>query len=593
MKPIAIKNRELKAYPWRFKCAMGMVVLGFALLVWRVIDLQVLDHEFLSTQGEARALRVEKVNAHRGMILDRNDQPLAVSTPVVSIWINPQEVTDSEAAVAQLSGPLKISAEALRSRLKNGSAREFVYLKRHLPPASAEKILALGVDGVYATREYRRYYPAAEVTAHLVGFTDIDDVGQEGMELAYDSWLQGVAGRKLVMKDRSGRIIKDLQSLKEDKPGQDINLSIDLRLQYLAYRELKAAVKEHGAKSGTLVLLDARTGEVLALVNQPSYNPNRRSTINHTNLRNRAITDVFEPGSTMKPLTVAAAFESGKYDLNSKIDTSPGYLRIGRNTIRDHRNYGEIDLATLISKSSNVGASKLALSMDAEEIWSMFSGVRLGQDTGSGFPGERGGLLPYRDRWRDIELATLSYGYGLSVTTLQLAQAYTVFANKGEFKPVSLLKQQQSVTGAPVMQADTASKLIMMLEKVVTKGGTGTRASVPSYRVAGKTGTVHKLSEGGYQADKYIALFAGVAPVTNPRVVAVVLIDEPSGKEYYGGEVAAPVFSRVVAGALRLLNVSPDRFDANKQAFRKSKNEVLSISPAPVMGQYTLGDQSA
>ncbi len=593
MKPIAIKNRELKAYPWRYKLAMGMVFLAFALLVWRVIDLQVLNHEFLNTQGEARTLRVEKVSAHRGMILDRNDQPLAVSTPVVSIWINPKEVDDIEVAVERLAIPLDMTDRALRQRLKNSQNREFVYLKRHLPPASAERVLALDVAGVYGLKEYRRYYPAAEVAAHLVGFTDIDDMGQEGMELAYDAWLQGVAGRKLVMKDRSGRIIKDLQSLQEEKAGQNINLSIDLRLQYLAYRELKAAVKEHGAKSGALVLLDAQTGEVLALVNQPSYNPNRRSTINHTNLRNRAITDVFEPGSTMKPLTIAAAIESGKYDLSSIIDTSPGYLRVGRNTIRDHRNYGEIDLATLITKSSNVGASKIALSMDAEELWSMFSRVRLGQDTGSGFPGEQGGLLPYRDNWRDIELATLSYGYGLSVTTLQLAQAYTVFANQGELQPVSLLKHNESVPGIPVMNSETASALINMLETVVTKGGTGTRASVPSYRVAGKTGTVHKLSEGGYQADKYIALFAGLAPVSNPRVVAVVLIDEPSGKEYYGGEVAAPVFSRVVAGALRLLNVSPDRLEVNNQTLVESNNRpffaVMGRSPE----RYRRSDQSA
>ena len=356
------------------------------------------------------------------------------------------------------------------------------------------------------------------------------------------------------MKDRYGRIVEDIRSLREDKPGNNLYLSIDLRLQYLAYRELLAAVREHKAKSGTLVLLDAQTGEVLALVNQPSYNPNKRSTINRSNLRNRALTDIFEPGSTVKPLTVAAALESGKYSPASRINTSPGYLRIGRNTIRDHRNYGEIDLTTLLVKSSNVGAGKLALAMDADAVWSMFSRVRFGQDTGSGFPGERTGRLPYHEDWRDIERVTLSYGYGVSVTTLQLAQAYTAFAGQGELKLTSLLKQDAPVVGEPVMSVSTAKSILSMLE-AVTRDGTGTRARVPFYQVAGKTGTVHKVSAGNYQSDKYIALFAGLAPANDPKVVAVVVIDEPGGREYYGGEVAAPVFSRVVAGALRLLNV--------------------------------------
>ena len=359
---------------------------------------------------------------------------------------------------------------------------------------------------------------------------------------------------------------------KSEKPGQNLQLSIDLRLQYLAYRELKAAVEEHKAKSGQLVLLDAQTGEVLAMVNQPSYNPNNRTTMNHTNLRNRSMTDVFEPGSTMKPLTVAAALESGKFTNRSQINTAPGYLRLGRNVIRDHRNYGTIDLATLISKSSNVGASKLALAMDAENVLSMFRNVGLGQDTGSGFPGERIGLLPYHSQWRDVEKATLSYGYGLSVTTLQLAQAYTAFANDGRVKPVSLLRQDKEVAGQQVMSAETADALMGMLESVVRKGGTGTRAAIPFYRVAGKTGTVHKLSEGGYQDDKYLALFAGLAPATNPRVVAVVVIDEPGGNEYYGGEVAAPVFSRVVAGALRLMDVSPDDVSSTERVVVRGEN---------------------
>jgi len=543
---------------WRYRCAVGLLVSAFLVIGWRVVDLQVLNHDFLNGQGDARILRVEQVNAYRGMILDRNSEPLAVSTPVVSIWANPQQIIDVPTAASLLAKPLGLSSKILQQRLMAKGSREFVYLKRQLTPARAEQVMGLELAGIHTQREFRRYYPAAEVAAHLVGFTDIDDNGQEGLELAYDEWLHGEAGKKRVLKDRRGRIIKDLQLIKSEKPGQNLNLSIDLRLQYLAYRELKAAVKEHKAKSGHMVLLDAQTGEVLAMVNQPSYNPNNRRTMNHTNLRNRAITDVFEPGSTMKPLTVAAALESGKFTTSSMINTAPGYLRVGRNVIRDHRNYGTINLATLISKSSNVGASKLALEMDVESVVGMFRDVGLGQDTGSGFPGERIGLLPYHSRWPDIERATLSYGYGLSVTALQLAQAYTVFANEGEVKPISLLRQEEVVPGKPVMSGKTANALLGMMENVIKKGGTGTRASIPFYRVAGKTGTVHKLSKGGYQDDKYLAVFAGLAPASNPRVVAVVVIDEPGGNEYYGGEVAAPVFSRVVAGALRLMNVSPD-----------------------------------
>lgn len=558
---------------WRYRCAVGLLVSAFVLIGCRVVDLQIFDHDFLNGQGNARTLRVEEVNAYRGMILDRYEEPLAVSTPVVSIWANPQQIEDAATTASLLSGPLGVPSKTLQERLAVKGSREFVYLKRHLSPGRAEQIINLDLPGIHTQREFRRYYPAAEVAAHLVGFTNIDDQGQEGLELAYDEWLHGETGKKRVLKDRYGRVIEDLQEIKSEKPGQNLQLSIDLRLQYLAYRELKAAVEEHNAKSGHLVLLDAQSGEVLAMVNQPSYNPNNRATMNHTNLRNRAMTDVFEPGSTMKPLTVAAALESGKFNNRSQINTAPGYLRLGRNVIRDHRNYGTIDLATLISKSSNVGASKLALAMDAESVVGMFRSVGLGQDTGSGFPGERVGLLPYHSQWRDVEKATLSYGYGLSVTTLQLAQAYTAFANGGWVKPASLLRQDVPVQGQQVMSAKTADSLLGMLEKVIQKGGTGTRAAIPFYRVAGKTGTVHKLSEGGYQDDKYLAVFAGLAPATNPRVVAVVVIDEPGGNEYYGGEVAAPVFSRVVAGALRLMDVSPDDVSSTERVVVRGEKE--------------------
>ena len=566
---MAVKKRQAATQKvtaaWRYKCAVCLLASAFMLIGWRVVDLQIFDHDFLNGQGDARMLRVEEVNAYRGMILDRHSEPLAVSTPVVSIWANPQQVTDVTAAASLLAKPLGVSSKILRQRLAAKGNRGFVYLRRQMTPAHAEQIMNLGLPGIHSEREFRRYYPASEVAAHLVGFTDIDDQGQEGLELAYDEWLRGEAGKKRVLKNRYGHIIKELQQLKSEKSGQNLNLSIDLRLQYLAYRELKAAVEEHKAKSGHMVLLDAQTGEVLAMVNQPSYNPNNRGTMNHTNLRNRAMTDVFEPGSTMKPLTVAAALESGLFTVSSKIETAPGHLRVGRNVIRDHRNYGTIDLETLISKSSNVGASKLALAMDTESLLDMFRNVGFGQGTGSGFPGERVGMLPYHSRWQDIEKATLSYGYGISVTTLQLAQAYTAFANGGEVKPVSLLRQDAAVPGRQVMSEKTADALLGMLENVIRTGGTGTRASIPFYRVAGKTGTVHKLSKGGYQDDKYLAVFAGLAPASNPRVVAVVVIDEPGGTEYYGGEVAAPVFSRVVAGALRLMNISPDDVSATER----------------------------
>ncbi len=565
----------LQAYPWRFKFAVLMLALAFGVIGWRAIELHVLDQAFLAKEGNARMLRVEKVNAYRGMILDRNGEPLAVSTPVLSIWANPGEIEDAGYVARQLAPLLKLSRKALERRLTKNVGKEFIYLQRHLPPAAAEAVLDYELPGIYGQKEYRRYYPAGEVAAHLVGFTDIDDSGQEGMELAYEEWLRGEPGEKLVLKDRVGQVIKDLQSLKEEKPGQDMKLSIDLRLQYLAYRELKAAVTEHKAKSGSLILLDAKSGEVLALVNQPSYNPNKRSSINHTNLRNRAITDVFEPGSTVKPLTVAAALESGKFTAASKIDTSPGYMRLGRNTIRDHRNYGVIDLETLITKSSNIGASKLALALDQDALWNMFSQARLGRDTGSGFPGERVGLLPYHENWREVELATLSYGYGLSVTVLQLAQAYTAFANQGQLQPVSLLHSEDIAAAETVMLKANAQRVLRMMETVVSDKGTGSRAAISGYRVAGKTGTVHKLSEGGYQADKYLSLFAGIAPASNPRIVAVVLIDEPGGEQYYGGEVAAPVFSRVVYDALRVLNVAPDDLPIRSEgvADREPKSE--------------------
>ena len=566
-----------QASAWRFRCVIMMLALVFLVMVWRVVDLQVIEQKFLSGQGDARTLRVETISAHRGMILDRNGEPLAVSTPVSSIWVNPKQIDDVEQTVQLLAARTGVAAKTIRQRIRTNSNKQFVYIKRHMSPAKAEAVVQAAarqkLNGIRIDKEYKRYYPAGEITSHLVGFTNIDDSGQEGIELAYNEWLHGTAGKKMVLKDRTGRVLKDVKPMRDEKAGRNLQLSIDLRLQYLAYRELMAAVKAHKAKSGTMVLLDAKTGEVLAMVNHPAYNPNRRSTINHANLRNRAVTDVFEPGSTMKPLTVAASLENGDIKPHTKLNTSPGYMRLGSSTIRDHRNYGTIDITRILTKSSNVGASKLALAMDGDTLRNFFARAGLGQDTGSGFPGERGGLLPHYRQWREAEQATLSYGYGLSVTALQLAQAYTVFANQGEVKPVSLLAPQPAA-GQRVMSGRTAGQVLKMLEAVVAKGAGGNRAAIQGYRVAGKTGTVHKLGEGGYQQGKYMSLFAGVAPATDPKLVAVVLIDEPGGDHYYGGEVAAPVFSRVVGGAMRVLNVSPDNAEQPLETARK----VISVA---------------
>ena len=566
-----------QASAWRFRCVIMMLALVFLVMVWRVVDLQVIEQKFLSGQGDARTLRVETISAHRGMILDRNGEPLAVSTPVSSIWVNPKQIDDVEQTVQLLAAKTGVAAKTIRQRIRTNSNKQFVYIKRHMSPAKAEAVVQAAarqkLNGIRIDKEYKRYYPAGEITSHLVGFTNIDDSGQEGIELAYNEWLHGTVGKKMVLKDRTGRVLKDVKPMRDEKAGRDLQLSIDLRLQYLAYRELMAAVKAHKAKSGTMVLLDAKTGEVLAMVNQPAYNPNRRSTINHANLRNRAVTDVFEPGSTMKPLTVAASLENGDIKPHTKLNTSPGYMRLGGSTIRDHRNYGTIDITRILTKSSNIGASKLALAMDGDTLRNFFARTGLGQDTGSGFPGERSGLLPHYRQWREAEQATLSYGYGLSVTALQLAQAYTVFANQGEVKPVSLLAPQPDA-GQRVMSGRTAGQVLKMLEAVVAKGAGGNRAAIQGYRVAGKTGTVHKLGEGGYQQGKYMSLFAGVAPATDPKLVAVVLIDEPGGDHYYGGEVAAPVFSRVVGGAMRVLNVSPDNAEQPLETARK----VISVA---------------
>ncbi len=558
------KQDDKTAYRGRRLLVLGVLALAAGLLAARAVDLQVLDKDFLQGQGDARFLRVVEEPAHRGMITDRFGEPLAISTPVDSVWANPQVLILERDSWAKLARALRIKRAELERLLVARQHKEFVYLKRRVNPDMARRVTALGIPGVALAPEYRRFYPAGEVTAHVVGFTNVDDAGQEGMELALDERLRGVPGAKRVIKDRLGRIVESVERVREPQPGEDIALSIDRRLQYLAYRELKAAVRRNRADAGSAVILDVHTGEVLAMVNQPAYNPNNRGKLKRSHLRNRAVTDVFEPGSTIKPFTVAAALETGRFRPLTPVDTRPGYFRVGRKTIRDFRNYGLIDVSTVIQKSSNVGASKLALAQSPEHLWKAFASVGLGESTGSGFPGESGGLLTDYGSWRDIQRATVSYGYGMSVTTLQLARAYAALASDGRPLPVSFVRRTAAEAAElaslyePVLSESSLRAVRRMMELVVARGGTGTRAAVPGYRIAGKTGTVKKSGAGGYVEDSYLAVFAGIAPASDPRLVMVVMIDEPRGEEYYGGAVAAPVFGKVMAGALRLLDIPPD-----------------------------------
>ncbi|WP_415902917.1 peptidoglycan D,D-transpeptidase FtsI family protein [Neptuniibacter sp. QD29_5] len=555
---------------WRLWLVLVLLLLVAGGITARMLSLYVEEQSFLQTQGDARSLRTVQVPAHRGIITDRHGEPLAVSAPVATIWADPKMTDMQHDGLSKLAVLLKTNKKKLLAKLSENRSRRFLYLQRQVTPELAEKIRALRIPGVHVDREYKRYYPAAEVTTHLVGFTNLDGKGQEGLELAYEDWLKADAGKQLVMKDRLGRTIKHIREVKPALHGNDIQLSIDLRLQYLAYRELKASVKAHKADGGSIVMLDASTGEVLAMVNQPSYNPNDPKQRISTALRNRALTDTFEPGSTVKPMTVAAALMSGEYEPETIVNTAPGYMRVKGKTIRDHRNYGEIDISTIITKSSNVGVTKLSLSLPEGSVRNLYHNLGLGQATGIGFPGESTGYLPYLNSRQQVERATLSYGYGLSVTPLQLAQSYLALANDGVVSPVSLIRQNEAGKPVRVMPADVAVDVREMMETVISVKGTGRRAAVQGYRVAGKTGTVHKVGRGGYIDDQYISTFAGLAPVSDPRLVTVVMIDNPKGQEYYGGEVAAPVFSRAVGGALRLMNIPPDNWpEVNKQVAQR------------------------
>ncbi len=557
---------------WRFYLVLGVCLTMFVGLAVRAAWIQVLDNDFLKNQGDSRTVRYQGINSHRGIITDRNGIELASSVPVSSLWINPERVFQEKekypdlfetTAWAQLASLVDMSVSELTHWVDKRSKRKFAWLKRHLEPSHSAIIRRLKIPGINLEEESRRYYPTAEVSAHIVGFTDIDERGIEGIEKAFDDRLQGENGRRKVIKDRRGNIIEQENILEVAKSGEDLSLSIDIRIQTNAYQSLKAAVKRYHAKAGSAVVVDIDTGEVLAMVNQPSYNPNNRKTRVPNATRNRAITDVFEPGSTVKPLTAISALTSGKYRSNTKVDTSPGLLKLGGRWVRDGHNYGVLSVSDVIKKSSNVGVTRIALSLDDDEFLDSFYKVGFGLDNATGFPGETSGHLNIRKNWSPIEKATLSYGYGLDVSTLQLAKAYSIIGGLGKSRPISLLKQQGPVIGEQVIDPYIARQVIGMMEQVVSTGGTGKKAQVAGYRVSGKTGTARKAVAGGY-GDEYVAVFAGVAPVRNPRLAIVVMIDDPQGDAYYGGDVSAPVFAEIMESSLRMLNIAPDATGMNE-----------------------------
>ena len=562
------KQQTARRFTGRVSLVIAFFVLAAVSLVARAVHLQVFNKDFLNQQADTRHLRTEKISAHRGSIMDRNGDPLAISTPVDSVWANPKELAAAVDRVPELARSLGLDPELLMRRITRSMDKEFLYLKRHLSPDQAHMVMALNLPGVNVMREYRRYYPAGEVAGHLVGFTSVDDDGQEGLELAFNHWLSGESGAKRVLKDRLGRSVENVASIRPPRHGKDLRTSIDLRLQYLSYRTLKAAIQQYKAESGSIVILDIVTGEVLAMVNQPTYNPNDRAQYSAERYRNRAITDIFEPGSSIKPLILAAALDSGRYRASSIVDTSPGYVVVGPKKIEDPRNLGRISLTTILSRSSNVGATKIAMSLEPDQLWGTMTRFGLGSLTASGFPGESAGLLTHYNDWRQISQATLGYGYGVSVTPLQLAQAYAAIGSGGIIRPVSLVRLDKAATGERIVEREIAMSIRSMMEEVVKPGGTGNNASIAGYRVAGKTGTAWKFAAGGYSEDKYFSIFAGLVPASDPRLAAVVVIDEPSGDLYYGSEVAAPVFADVMAESLRLLAIPPDALPANGAAGR-------------------------
>lgn len=557
MRPAAAHDQAPRLPAWRANLLLLLLAAWFIGLGGRALWLQALNNDFLQRKGESRYSRVVEIGASRGMIVDRNNEPLAISTPVESVAASPADVKAEPAELRRLAQLLGLSGEELRSRLAD-ARREFVYLKRQLPPEQAERVVQLGIPGVFLQREHRRYYPAGEVMSHIIGFTGVDDKGQEALELAFEETLAGKPGSRRVIKDRLGRIVEDVESIRVPQNGQQLRLSIDARIQYLAFRELKTAVAAHRAKAGGIVVLDVDTGEILAMANLPGYNPNNRGKFDAQRTRNRVVTDLFEPGSTLKPFTAAAALEAGLFQSGTIIQTSPGQLTIGNRTIHDAHPQGALTVSQVIQKSSNVGTAKMGLALPSEVLWSLFSRAGFGVPPRSGFPGEVSGRLRAHTTWRPIEQATMSYGYGISVSLMQLARAYTIFASDGMLHPVTLLKRDSPVQGTRVVSAQTALAVRKMLELAAQPGGTAPGAQVSGYTVAGKTGTAHKLEGKGYATNRYVSSFVGMAPASRPRVVIAVMIDEPSAGQHYGGAVAAPVFSQVAAGTLRFLAVPPD-----------------------------------
>lgn len=545
---------------WRHHTILFGFLLIFIGLIWRVYDLMIVERNFLLGQGNARSLRIVNIPAYRGMITDRNGSPLAISTPVISVWLDPQDFETEPAQLHALANLVQVPENIISNLVQHSQKKEFVYLARGLDPYLSQYIRQLAIPGVYIQQEFRRFYPEGEVTSQLLGFTNIDDKGQEGLELQYNDWLQGTPGKKRVLKDRYGREVANLDLIKPAQSGHNLVLSIDRQIQYIAYTELKKAVELNKAQSGSAVVLDIKTGEVLAMVNQPSANPNAKMNIQQGGFRNRTVTDVFEPGSTMKAFSVANALMFGHYKPDTIIDTRPGYYYIGSKRVRDDANYGVLTVTGVLQKSSNIGVSKMTLTLPPDSLWQLLHRIGFGDKTNIGFPGESSGVLIHHKPWRPFILATMSFGYGLSVTNLQLAQAYSILASGGIKKPITLLKQDESPAGTRVLPTNIANTVIDMMQSVVEKGGTATSANIPGYNVSGKTGTAQIAGPGGYQKNHHVAIFAGLAPLSNPRLIVTVEIKDPRGPhgEYFGGQVSAPVFAKIMGAALRALAVPPD-----------------------------------
>lgn len=553
--------QPIRFYAGRYIFTLLFFALCLCGLAGRLIYLTVIDRSFLQRQGDARSLRIVDLPTYRGMITDRSGTPLAISTPVESVWLNPQVFdADDTLKLSQLADLLQIPAADILNRVEHAETKGFIYLKRGLEPYLAQRVKQLNIPGVNLQQEFRRYYPTAEVSAHILGVTNVDDQGQEGMELAYNEWLAGQYGKQRVIKDRLGRVVEDLGVVAPPRPGKNLVLSIDRRIQYLAYRELKEAMEVNKSSSASAIVLDTVTGEILAMVNQPSFNPNARtSPATDGRYRNRAVTDLFEPGSVIKPFTLAAVLNSGKFKPTTQVDARPG-LVVDGHLIRDIHASGVITVTEVLQRSSNVGVTRMILSLPATTLWTLLDRIGFGKLTNSGFPGESEGRLVNHRRWTPFIVATLGFGYGLSVTPLQLAQAFSIFANDGQLRPVSLLRRDTPEQGTQVISSVVAQQMLTMLEAVVEQtGGTGSKARVPGYRVAGKTGTARMVGANGYEKDHHVASFAGIAPVSKPRLVVLVVFKDPDLADHYGGQVAAPVFSKIMAGALQILQIPPDK----------------------------------